>query len=85
MLYKLGSGTGEFGMPSDIAISSSGTVYVTDSMQNKVKAYTTAGEPLSSITGLYFPTGIAVDDAAGEIYVSDHSANMVKIFGMNGV
>ena len=85
LLYKLGSGTGEFVMPSDIAISSSGTVYVTDSMQDKVKAYTTAGEPLSSITGLNFPTGIAVDDAAGEIYVSDHSSNTVKIFGVNGV
>ena len=85
LLYKLGSGAGEFGMPSDIAISSSGTVYVTDSMQNKVKSYTTAGAPLSSIAGLNFPTGIAVDDAAGEIYVADHSSGTVKIFDMGGI
>ncbi|KAF0144507.1 MAG: hypothetical protein FD156_1811 [Nitrospirae bacterium] len=85
LLYKLGAGTGEFTMPSDIAISSSGTVYVTDSLQNKVKSYTTAGAPLSSIAGLNFPTGIAVDDAAGEIYVSDHSSGTVKIFGMDGI
>ncbi|MDO9287537.1 MAG: 6-bladed beta-propeller [Thermodesulfovibrionales bacterium] len=85
LLYQLGSGAGEFVMPSDIAISSSGTVYVTDSMQNKVKSYTAAGAPLSSITGLNFPTGIAVDDAAGEIYVSDHNSSTVKIFGMNGI
>ncbi len=85
ILYKLGAGNGEFVIPSGIAVSSTGTVYVTDSMQNRVKSYTTAGAPLSSITGLSFPTGIAVDDAAGEIYVSDHNANMVKIFGVNGV
>ncbi|MBI5205646.1 MAG: hypothetical protein HZA11_12090 [Nitrospirae bacterium] len=85
LLYQLGSGAGEFVMPSDIAVSSSGAVYVTDSMQNKVKSYTAAGAPLSSITGLNFPTGIAVDDAAGEIYVSDHNSSTVKIFGMNGI
>lgn len=84
-LYKLGSGDGEFGLPNDIAVSSSGTVYVTDSRRNLVKAYTTAGTPLFSITGFNFPTGIAVDDAAGEVYVSDHNSGMVKIFDMKGV
>lgn len=84
-LYKLGSGGGEFGMPNDIAISSAGTVYVTDSKKNLVKAYALSGAPLFSFGGVKFPTGIAVDDAAGEVYVSDHNSNMIRIFNLNGV
>lgn len=83
-LYKLGSGDREFGLPSDIAVSSTGTVYVTDSLRNLVKAYPITGIPFS-ITGLNFPTGIAVDNAESEVYVSDQNNNRIMVYDLNGV
>jgi sugar lactone lactonase YvrE len=88
LLYKLGSGDGEFGAPSDIAISSLGTVYVTDSNNNVVKKYNLSDGSFIGSFGsaeLRFPTGIAVDDSAGEVYVSDLNNIKIRIYDLNGV
>jgi hypothetical protein len=84
LLYKLGSGSGEFLMPSDIAISGAGVVYVTDSRKNTVKAYKTTGEYQFSFGAFNFPTGIAVDDASAEVYISDHNNVRIRIYNLNG-
>jgi DNA-binding beta-propeller fold protein YncE len=75
---KLGSGDGEFGQPSGIAVDAAGLVYVADSKANLVKVYRPDGTRQSVIGGaaesgatLQFPVAIAVNAASGEIVVTD--------------
>lgn len=85
LLYEIGSGAAEFGLPNDIAISQDGRVYIVDSLQNLVKVYSEEGQYLFNFgTGMSFPTGIAIDGIAGEIYVSDHNNTRIKVFDLNG-
>ena len=95
LLLKLGSGDGEFGLPNDVAVSSSGNVYVTDSINNIVKVYSfslssrrsggTYTNTYSFGAGLLnFPTGAAVDDSAGEVFVIDHNNLYIRVFDLNG-
>lgn len=91
-LFKLGAGNGEFGMPGDIAVASNGKSYVVDSKNNRVKVYSNDGQSAGSFGGLgaalgqfNFPTGIAVDDVAGEVYVVDHYNARVQVFDLGGV
>jgi len=97
LLYKLGSGDGEVLMPNDIAISSiTGNIYVTDSQQNKVKVYYPDGSfafsfgDTGSANGRFGGlTGIAIDDIAGEVIVSDWNNGYsnyarIQIFDLNG-
>lgn len=92
VLYRLGKGQGEFGMPGGIAVSSNGLVYVTDSLKNVVKVYNTDGSFRSSFGGygtnsgqMKFPTGICSDDLNNEIYVVDQTNGRVEVFDPNGV
>lgn len=88
LLYKLGSGDGEFSTPSDIAISSSGIVYVTDSHNNIVKKYNLSDGSFIGSFGsaeLRFPTGIAVDEGAGEVYVVDHNNIRIRVYNLDGI
>ncbi len=91
LLFNLGKGRGEFGIPGDIAVASDGSVYVTDSPNDVVKVYNPDGSFRISFggTGIYagqmvFPTGIAVDDSNQEIYVVDHSNARVEVFDFSG-
>ncbi len=73
---------------ADIAVDSSGNIYVTDSMEDYVLVYPPVGSStgllnesptafiFGSNTGLSFPVGIAVD-SSGNIYVADLSAVLV--------
>lgn len=86
LLSQLGSGPGEFGLPTHIAIAS-GTVYVCDSAtnQNKVKYYgdgQKVGEfgGTGSSNGLFdFPAGIFTG-TDGKVYVLDQNNDRVQIF-----
>lgn len=95
-LFSLGSGDGEFGLPGDIAIAN-GLVYVTDSINKDVKVYgldgmrrfsfggaTTYPDAYGNLIPLTSPTGIAVDTAKQELYVSDTDNARVLIFDLNG-
>lgn len=86
LLLKLGSGDAEFGLPNDIAVSSSGNIYVTDSINNVVKVYSPSGANLFIFGAglLSFPTGISMDDGAGEVFVIDHRNNYIRIYDLNG-
>ena len=90
LLYELGAGDGEFGLPNDIAVSHFGRVYVTDSTAHVVKVYSTAGSYLSSFGAglLSYPTGIAVYDADGEtngeVFVIDLNNNNIRVYDLNG-
>jgi sugar lactone lactonase YvrE len=71
----IGSNAG-FYRPSDIAIDSTGHLYVVDAFSGRIRKITPAGE-VSTFAGgvesdaeLGFPSGIAID-AAGHLYVTD--------------
>lgn len=90
-LFSLGNGSGEFGMPGDIAVAGDGSLYVTDSLRDEIRIYSPDGAFTSSFGGtgtvdgtMRFPTGIAIDDAVHEIYVADHLNARVQVFDAAG-
>jgi len=87
VLGKLGQGDGEFGLPNDIAASQAGTVFVTDSADALVRSYGQSGSPIGSFGSGYlaFPTGVTVDDTAGEVYVVDDTSKKIFIFDLSGL
>ncbi|MEW6110058.1 MAG: FG-GAP-like repeat-containing protein [Nitrospirota bacterium] len=86
LLFKLGSGDGEFGLANDIDVSAAGNVYVTDSKNNIVRVYSPSGAPLLSFGSglLKFPTGIVIDEGAGEVFVIDHNNIYIRVYDLNG-
>jgi hypothetical protein len=81
-----GSGTpdGSFGGGyTSLALeSSSGNLYVADSAHAVLDALDSSGAYLGQITGVDFAFfgGVAVDQASGELYLSENSTGAVKIF-----
>ncbi len=78
LLSKLGAGDGEFIAPNAISIDRSGMIYVADSKADKIKVYNSDGSFSFSFGAsgsqpgqFHFPTSLAVDDAAQEVYVTD--------------
>ena len=76
--HKLGKGDGEFKTPNSIATSSSGLVYVVDSKGHIVKVYNPDGSMAFSFGGwgkgngqFNVPLDIAIDENAGELYITD--------------
>ena len=98
LLRKLGAGDGEFTKPSDIAVDSVNRVYVVDSKENAVKIYRADGSFVSSFGELgntpgkfTTPIAIALNEAAGELIVSDLAMQSpwtpsarIQIFDMDG-
>lgn len=91
LLFKLGNGNGEVGLPTAIAISEAGLVYVADAKNNTIKVYGldgikkfSFGNPGNGNGQLSFPTAIAIDKNTGEIAVADLQVKNVsgKIYGM---
>jgi sugar lactone lactonase YvrE len=91
-LKKLGSGDSEFSLPNDIAVSDR-LVYVTDSMRKIVKVFYVSGKNSRfrfSFGGdvFHYPTGIAVDSEAGEVFVIDYENGnktiYVRVFDLEG-
>jgi hypothetical protein len=78
LLFKLGAGDGEFVLPAAIATDSSGRAYVADSKNDKIQVYNADGSfrfsfgASGSQSGrFHFPTSLAIDNAAQELYVTD--------------
>lgn len=89
LLYKFGSGNQEFRFPNDIAIyekEATRWAFVSDSKGNEIRKYSLDGTFLGSFGSdlLKFPTGITVDETAGELYVLDHNNVAVRIYDLNG-
>jgi hypothetical protein len=68
-------GTGaeaRFLFPGDVAVDSTGTLYVTDNGNYTIRRITTAGEVTTLARTHSYPTGIAVDSARGNVYVTEN-------------
>ncbi len=85
-----GSGNGQFTYPTDIAIDSSGNVYVVDSNNNRIQKFDSSGNYIaqwgslgSSIGQLTLPSAIAID-CFDNIYVAEPGHNRVIKFNSNG-
>lgn len=86
-----GSGNGQFNFPSDIAVDSSGNIYVLDSSNNRVQkfnssfAYQSQFGTLGASEGQFGITnGIEVDEL-DNIYIVDALNNRIQKFNSSGV
>lgn len=83
--------TGDFRSPSDVTVSSNGTAYVVDGLNNCIKAFGADGKLIGKFgakgdgIGLFSrPLGITVG-ASGRVYVADAGNHRVQILDSNGV
>ncbi len=79
LLFKLGTGDGEFSQPIDIGIDGVGKIYVVDRRGDRVKIYNSDGTFFNSFGSsgngdgeFHKPTSIAIDEGRGEFIVLDH-------------
>ncbi len=85
-----GSGDGQFISPSDVAIDSSGNVYVVDNGNNRIQKFDTNGIFLTTWGSLgsndaQFNQPISVEiDSSGNVYVVDFSNHRIQKFDANG-
>lgn len=87
---SLGSGSGAFRYPNGVAVSTNGTVFVADTNNHRVQAFSSEGGFLASWGGrgsaagqFNFPRGVAVDQA-GQIFVADTANHRVQVFSADG-
>lgn len=85
-----GSANGQFNNPFGVAVSGSGTVFIADTLNNRVQIFSNTGifvgkwGSTGSGTGqLNGPFGIALD-GPGNVYVADNGNNRVQKFSSNG-
>ena len=81
-----GTGDGQFASPDDVAVDSSGNVYVTDSGNNRIQMFSSSGAFLTkwgssgSGNGQFdSPVGVAAD-STGNIYVADRDNQRIQKF-----
>src|ERR1700677_488733 len=86
-----GSGNGQLDDPGAVAVGPTGTVYVTDSLNNRVETFSSTGAFVSTFGSMgaangdfQTPNGIAVAPN-GTVYVLDYGNGRVETFSANGV
>jgi DNA-binding beta-propeller fold protein YncE len=94
-LSEFGTEETSLSSPEGIAVdSSSGNVYVADTVNNNIKKFSSNGTFITA-WGRYgggafgngtlrIPEGIAVDSSSGNVYVADTGNNRIQIFSSNG-
>jgi DNA-binding beta-propeller fold protein YncE len=87
---KRGGEPGEFNFPTNLSVGKDGRLYVADTLNFRIQAFTregavvhTFGELGDSPGRLNRPKGVAVD-SEGHIYVADSSFNNFQIFDEQG-
>lgn len=93
IIGALGQGAGEFTQPNAIVAASTGEIYVVDSPEHAVKTYDQSGVltgtitdvgPMAGEASLGFPTDLALNEALGELYVSDFQAQHIVVYNLAG-
>ena len=88
-----GSGNGQFHTPAAVAVDAAGNLYVTDKANQRVEKFNSSGSYVAqwgsnaTTTGNFTsPTGIAVDNANGWIYVVDGNSTWPRVekFNLSG-
>jgi hypothetical protein len=99
--FMLGTGRGEFKSPNSIALGMNGLIYVADTKDHRIKAYNADGSQAFTFGGwgknngqFNLPLGLAIDDNASEIYVTDmgiytdangsNAGARVQVFDLSG-
>lgn len=80
-------GPGRLAMPIGVAVTSSGTVLVSDSKLKRVFMYDGKGELKGAIgkkDDFEAPSGIAVNNELGRIYIADSYGHRVRAYSMKG-
>lgn len=72
-----GTGNSNFDTPGQIAIDSSGNIYVADTANNRLKKHDSSGTYVTSITSLTGITGVCID-SSNNIYVAYNSSVIRK-------
>jgi hypothetical protein len=84
-----GTGNGQFQDPGGIGVSSSGTVYVADNVNDRVEIFNATGTFISSFNstsaGLFNNLGQLAVSPSGTVAVADFGNNRVDLFNPNGV
>jgi len=77
---------GSFRSPVGIAVQSDGQILVADADLGDVITLAPDGSPIGLIgtDRLHRPTGLSINPANGEIYVSDTAAHDIKVFSQDG-
>lgn len=88
-LYGFGEhdvGFENFSLPSDIAITDAGVLWIVDSIRQVASSFTRSGEYISTIGGLgnapgafYFPSGITTDGGS-RLFVIERGGNRYQCF-----
>ena len=85
-----GSGDGQFNLPNDVAVDSSGEVYVADTYSHRIQKLDSGGGFLTkwgtdgSGDGQFiFHNSLAVD-GSGDVYVADTNNNRIQVFVSHG-
>lgn len=76
-----GTREGQFILPTGIAVSDSGFVFVTDYERRRVQSFSSNGNFLGLVSVIESPNQIAVD-SAGDVYVAEEK--YFEIFSVNG-
>ncbi|MFO0935896.1 MAG: hypothetical protein U0798_05175 [Gemmataceae bacterium] len=84
-----GSGNGQFNLPTDVGVSSSGTIYVSDSANNRVQYFNSAGVYQGQFGGLGTGNGqldgpSSVSVVGTSVYVADTGNNRGQVFSTTG-
>ncbi len=81
-----GSGDGEFSLPTDVAVDSSGNAYVADFNNHRIQKFTSDGEFLTKSgsygtgDGEFGPTAGLALDSSGNVYVADTGNHRIQKF-----
>lgn len=78
-------GIGQLNVPMGIAITREGKIYVADSKLKRVFAYDLKGTMLNAFGKkgeLESPTGIAIDEKRGRLYVVDTKKHCVQVYSL---